>query len=301
MELRSLEYFLACVEKGSLTGAAESLYTTQPHVSQVIKSLEWELGVKLFRRTGSGIELTDEGEKVRFYAENTLKNARLIKETCAIESNETLRVAVNSSSRLAYSMEEFISRKENKDLALQYTECSIEEMMNLITLRHYDMGLIFVPENKLTAFSYMSEHRHLKFTTIFKSDLILSCGSKSRFYNKKLIRPEDLDGVSLIQSEDDFFSVDELLLEHEGFKNGKIKVNKRIRTNSIHLILRILNNTDICNVGSYLFKDRTEQGGFYGPVIDGFQDKVYFGYMQADNRELGEKARDFLERLSDSK
>ena len=62
MELRSLEYFLACVEKGSLTGAAESLYTTQPHVSQVIKSLEWELGVKLFRRTGSGIELTDDGE-----------------------------------------------------------------------------------------------------------------------------------------------------------------------------------------------------------------------------------------------
>ncbi|MBR4755034.1 MAG: LysR family transcriptional regulator [Lachnospiraceae bacterium] len=301
MELRSLEYFLACVDKGSLTGAAESLYTTQPHVSQVIKSLEWELGVKLFRRTGSGIELTDEGEKIRLYAENTLKNARLIKETCAFANNETLRVAVNSSSRLAYSMEEFISSKENADLALQYTECSIEEMMNLINLRHYDIGLLFVPENKLTAFSYMTEHRHLRFTTILRSDLILSCGKKSRFHELPQIEPEELDGVSLIQPEDDFFSVDELLLEHEGFKSGKIRVDRRIRTNSIHLILRVLKNTDTCNVGTYWVKDKAGKESLYGPIINGFQGKVYFGYMQADNRELGEKAKEFLKRLSDSK
>ena len=48
MELRQLEYFLKCAEKGSLTRAAEELYTTQPHMSQVIRALERELGVALF-------------------------------------------------------------------------------------------------------------------------------------------------------------------------------------------------------------------------------------------------------------
>ena len=61
MELRQLEYFLECAQRGSLTRAAEALYTTQPHVSQVIRALERELGVALFRRTGSGIVLTEDG------------------------------------------------------------------------------------------------------------------------------------------------------------------------------------------------------------------------------------------------
>ena len=44
MEIKSLQYFLVCAERGSLTSAAEELYTTQPHVSQVIRALEKELG-----------------------------------------------------------------------------------------------------------------------------------------------------------------------------------------------------------------------------------------------------------------
>ena len=47
MELRQLEYFLECAQRGSLTRAAEALYTTHPHVSQVVRALERELGVKV--------------------------------------------------------------------------------------------------------------------------------------------------------------------------------------------------------------------------------------------------------------
>ncbi len=297
MELRSLQYFLACVEQGSLTGAAEQLYTSQPHVSQVIKSLEWELGVKLFRRTGSGIVLTDEGEKIRFYAQNALKNANLIREVCRDNNSETLRIAVNSSSRLAYYMEDFISREENIGIPLQYVECSIEEMMNFIAMKHYDMGLLFVPDSRLAAFSHMTMHMHLKFTTIFERDLIVSCGPKSPFYGKKLIEPEELDGCRTVQHVDDFFSVDELLMENEGFRSGKWSVDRKIQTNSSHLILRILQNTDICYIGSYWTRKNAGGEDYFGPVINGFQNKVYFGYIHADNREPGGKAGEFLEML----
>ena len=50
MELRHLQYFLACARCGSLTMAAEELFTTQPHVSMVIRDLEQELGARLFTR-----------------------------------------------------------------------------------------------------------------------------------------------------------------------------------------------------------------------------------------------------------
>ncbi len=83
MELQQLRYFLVSAEKGSLTRAAEELYTSQPHVSQVIKSLERELGVTLFRRTGTGIALTAEGERALVYAQNALKNVSLLEEACS--------------------------------------------------------------------------------------------------------------------------------------------------------------------------------------------------------------------------
>ena len=51
MELQQLQYFLTCAQEGSVTKAAEALYTSQPHISQVIKTLENELGVVLFHRS----------------------------------------------------------------------------------------------------------------------------------------------------------------------------------------------------------------------------------------------------------
>ena len=44
MELRHIEFFIACVENGSLGKAAEKLYTSQPNVSKTIKEFEKELG-----------------------------------------------------------------------------------------------------------------------------------------------------------------------------------------------------------------------------------------------------------------
>ena len=40
MELRELQFFVVSVDAGSLSQAAQILYTTQPHVSKTIKKLE---------------------------------------------------------------------------------------------------------------------------------------------------------------------------------------------------------------------------------------------------------------------
>ena len=49
---------------GSFVGAAKALSLTQPAVSQHIKSLEEELGVRLFDRTGGKLTVTPQGEVV---------------------------------------------------------------------------------------------------------------------------------------------------------------------------------------------------------------------------------------------
>ena len=61
MDLRQVEYVLAVVERGSFTKAAAAMLVSQPSLSDGIRRLESELGVRLFHRLGRSVELTDAG------------------------------------------------------------------------------------------------------------------------------------------------------------------------------------------------------------------------------------------------
>ena len=219
MELQQLQYFLTCAQEGSVTKAAEALYTSQPHVSQVIKTLENELGVVLFHRSASGITLTKEGEQIHFYAESILKNAGLISQISRDASVPALRIAANPSSSLAFLLGDFIQTLAGSNLTLHYRECGIEQMMELLQNRQYDLGFLFVPENKRAAFSYLTARHHLLYTPLRSTDLVLHAGRKNPWYGKPSVKPEELSACSFIQPEDDFFSVEDLLRKANDFSN----------------------------------------------------------------------------------
>jgi DNA-binding transcriptional LysR family regulator len=75
MTLQQLAYFLAAVEHGSFSAAAEQLHMAQPSLSEQIRRLEAELGVPLFSRAGRGLALTEAGRLLRPHAERTLADA----------------------------------------------------------------------------------------------------------------------------------------------------------------------------------------------------------------------------------
>ncbi|MDA1001669.1 MAG: LysR family transcriptional regulator, partial [bacterium] len=61
MDIRQLEIFQKIVDEKSFSRAAKSLGLTQPTASGHIKSLEKELGVRLFDRLGREVEPTQAG------------------------------------------------------------------------------------------------------------------------------------------------------------------------------------------------------------------------------------------------
>jgi LysR family transcriptional regulator, nitrogen assimilation regulatory protein len=65
MHLRTLRYFVAVVDAGSLTAAALAIPIAQPALTRQMRELESEMGVQLLQRLPRGVRLTQAG--VTFY------------------------------------------------------------------------------------------------------------------------------------------------------------------------------------------------------------------------------------------
>ena len=86
MEIRTLRYFLAVAREENMSKAAELLHVSQPALSKAVKSLEEELGKKLFVRHSFSIELTMEGALLRKRAEDLVSLAdRIEKEFVSLD------------------------------------------------------------------------------------------------------------------------------------------------------------------------------------------------------------------------
>jgi DNA-binding transcriptional LysR family regulator len=75
MELRHLRYFVAVAEELHFRRAAERLHVSQPAVSDQVRKLENELGVRLLERTPRSVRLTDAGAALLEDAKRVLQLA----------------------------------------------------------------------------------------------------------------------------------------------------------------------------------------------------------------------------------
>lgn len=72
--IRQLQFFVAVAEQGTVSGAAQNLSISQSSVTEAIKELEQDLGVKLFERHARGLHITHNGHQFLRHATNILSS-----------------------------------------------------------------------------------------------------------------------------------------------------------------------------------------------------------------------------------
>lgn len=115
MMLRQLQYFHTVVRTGSFTEAAEECFISQSAVSQQIKALENDLGVKLLIRENRSFHLTEAGEYLYQKSGQLLEDFERIK-------NETIKIGCGSQNVLRLGYLKSYSGKELLNAVLEYND-----------------------------------------------------------------------------------------------------------------------------------------------------------------------------------
>jgi LysR family transcriptional regulator, transcriptional activator of nhaA len=76
-----LLYFWTVAREGTIAKASEMLLLSQPTISEQVRSLEESLGIKLFRKEGRNLVLTDEGRIAYDYADEIFSRGRELTDT----------------------------------------------------------------------------------------------------------------------------------------------------------------------------------------------------------------------------
>ena len=100
MDIKKLDALLLAVERGSLTAAADEMGYTQSGLTNMMNSLEGELGLELLIRSKSGVRLTTAGEALLPYMRSLSAESRALEraaEAFRQNSVDTLRLGAYSS------------------------------------------------------------------------------------------------------------------------------------------------------------------------------------------------------------
>jgi DNA-binding transcriptional LysR family regulator len=131
-EFYQLRYFLAVVETGSFTKAAERSFVTQPTLSAGIQKLEASLGVRLFHRSNRRVFLTEAGTRFVERAKAILHQCSLAEtELNDVEAPTILRVGMLMTIPMAL-LGRFLGnfRRSMPRLIIELFEGSVQEITN---------------------------------------------------------------------------------------------------------------------------------------------------------------------------
>ena len=113
MTLQQLKYVITIAKYNSMNQAAKELFVSQPNMSETVKTLEDELGIKIFNRTNRGIIITPEGEEFLSYARQVVEQYSLL-EHRYIDKQVKKRFSV-SMQHYSFAVQAFVDMAKNYD------------------------------------------------------------------------------------------------------------------------------------------------------------------------------------------
>lgn len=248
MTLQQLKYALTLAETGSMNKAAESLFISQPALTNTIRVLEEEAGVTIFTRTNRGVSLTSEGSDFLFYARKVCDQFDQLRWRYDGKGH-TKRIFSVSTQHYSFVCRAFTEVVKNYDASMfQFSilETSTGKVIEDVSDQQSEVGIIFLSDFNRTGIESRLIDNGLKFHSLIKCNFYVYLGVNHPLANEELINFEDIIRYPLLtydQGKDSPLYMAEEILGEQDYPYT-IKVSDRA---SMLQIMNDLNGFTFCS------------------------------------------------------
>ncbi|MEH6995110.1 LysR family transcriptional regulator [Neobacillus drentensis] len=190
MNTDHLQYIIEVSEQGTIAKAAEKLHVSHSAISQAITSMEFELGVTIFKRSRSGSQLTREGKAVinlSLEIMNKLKELKSLgQEYNLLKGN--LKISASTiyfSTFLPELIHSF--RKDFPLVQIEIHENDTHNIIEAIKSNAFDIGLVLGTDETLKL-----EDPRVTFEVLHQSRVMVCVSKFSPLADNKTVGPEEL-------------------------------------------------------------------------------------------------------------
>lgn len=192
LSLRQLRAFLTVAQEASMTRAAVRLHLTPSALSMLVRSMEDDLGFRLFDRTTRRLVLTDAGRQLLPTVQQVFASLEQgIASIQAAQQDRASQLSVATSPLLASALvPEVIAsfRQQHPDVRVQLVDAPVESLPALLREGGADMAVC-------TASSDFSD---LRSTRLYADRLMLVCPNSHPLAGRREVEWKDLREERLV-------------------------------------------------------------------------------------------------------
>ena len=294
MWIQQLHYIVKIVETGSMNEAAKQLFITQPSLSNAVRDLEREMGIKIFIRNPKGITLTKDGVEFLSYARQILEQTALLEER--YKSKDTNRELFSvSSQHYAFVVNAFVSLLKGADMSryeLFLRETRTYEIIDDVKNFRSEIGVLFLNSYNRDVLTKMFDDNRLTYTSLFQAHPHIFVSQDNPLANRDIVTMKDLEDFPYLSYDqgihNSFYFSEEIF--------SQIPHTKSIVVSDRATLFNLLIGLDGYTIATGILNSNLNGDNIVSIPLDveDMIDIVYIRHEKANLSKMGERFIDYL-------
>lgn len=295
MTLQQLRYAIAVADYGSMNQAAAKLIISQPSLSEAVKELEKEIGIRIFGRTNRGILVTTEGNEFLGYARQVVEQYRLMEQRYVEKTQSKKRFAV-SMQHYTFAVKAFVEMV--KEFGMDDYAFAIHETKTGKVIEHVkdfvsEVGILYMSDFNRKILTKLIHESELEFIPLFDCKTYVYVWKGNPIASKKSVSLKELQNYPCLTFDqgktNSFYFAEEVFSTYE----YKQTIQVDDRASMLNLMVG-LNGYTLC---SGIICEELN-GSDYAAVLLEETEIMTIGYVKRKNLELSELARRYVNELA---
>lgn len=295
MTIQQCKYVMEILKRGSFNEAAKTLFIAQSSLSASIKALEKELNITIFKRSNSGVYLTNEGaEFIRHASYIVNQNDFILKKYSNGDNCKKLRITTQHYDFVADIFSKMLNSITDTDYKMSLKETQTYNVIKEVETGYCDIGIIAIKNTDYDIMNRFLSNKKIEFNLLLKAQPHIYIKKGHNLSKYKNLSHGELKNYPFVSYEQgkygNSFFTEEIAED--------LSVAKHIEISDRASLMNVLLTTDSYTIGTGIMPSTLNDGKIISIPL---KSSSYYniGYILNSDRKCSELTAYFANMLKD--